>query len=171
MIGNPCVRRVVDIAAACGVSPVATARLACRHGISLYHEPGYDSLGRRRRVLVVYRIGGQADRLEALHRARAERWPAPAPARERIPEPRGANAGLPRAIRVPVPESALSGPEYVTERDSGTGRTDAPDPEAALLAAREREAKAAMQAHADREARAMAAWDRGAFGMRVVRWI
>ena len=68
------------------------------------------------------------------------------------------------------PDSALGVSAPRPERDSGSGRTTTPDPKAASWAAREREAKAAMQAHAEREAREMAAWDRGAYSMRVVRW-
>ena len=116
-------RRVVDIAAAAGVHRAATWRLARRHGIPLVWEPGRDALGRRRRVLAA--CAGDAERLEALHRARRERWPEP-----------------PREVR-------RQAPERVPARSA---------------------ASAAAIAIMASDARAMAAWDRGTFGVRVVRW-
>ena len=67
--------RLVDIARSCGVHRSAPVRLARRHGVRVFAEPGRDALGRRRRVLATWT--GFAARLEALHRAGAERWPEP----------------------------------------------------------------------------------------------
>ena len=64
---------VADVARAAGVGRRDTARLARRQRIALYVERGRDSLGRTRRRLVAY--AGDADRLAALHRARAGRRP------------------------------------------------------------------------------------------------
>ena len=169
---GPHTRRVVDIAAAAGVTREATARLARRHGFPLSLEPGRDSRGRRR---LMQSIGtGYAARLESLHRARVERWPAPPPAR--VVRARAAvRLGSPGAA--PSRDSDDAEARAAAERSrrlvalwsGGATAVGAPlrRPEPSGLETSESTApppRTALQAFMDREAAAMAAWDRGAYG-------
>ena len=161
---GPHTRRVVDIAAAAGVTREATARLARQHGFPLSLEPGRNSRGRRR---LMQSIGaGYAARLESLHRARVERWPAPPPARVVRARP---------AVRLGSPGAAAErSRRLVALWSGGVVAVGAPvrRPEPFGLETSESAAppsRTALQAFMDREAAAMAAWDRGAYGMRVRR--
>ena len=93
--------RLVDIARACGVHRSATRRLARRHGVQVHTEPGRDALGRRRRVLATFT--GFAARLEALHRAGAERWPEPPAEVEPVRPAKDAPARTPVRQSEPAP--------------------------------------------------------------------
>ena len=104
--------RLVDIARSCGVRRSATVRLARRHGVRVLAERLRDSRGRRRRMLATYTP--YAARLEALHRAGAERWPEP-PAEV---EPARPAKDAPARAPVRQPEPA---PSWATCSISTTG--------------------------------------------------
>ena len=113
--------RLVDIARSCGVHRSATVRLARRHGVLVFAEPssrGLDALGRRRRVLATWT--GFAARLEALHRAGAERWPEPPAELEPVRPAKDAPARTPVRQSEPAPRRVW--PSDLHFDDFETGR-------------------------------------------------